>query len=129
MAEATQSGGAGRLSIEVVWIGVDPPLRIALDVASGTTVAQALAASGMARLIRDQSGSAMPDRSGLPWEADALGVACFGRRVTLTDPLCDGDRIELLPRVIVDPMVARLRRADHRRRLAGERRWTPDRAI
>jgi putative ubiquitin-RnfH superfamily antitoxin RatB of RatAB toxin-antitoxin module len=129
MAEAMQSGGAGRLSIEVVWIGVDPPLRIALDVASGTTVAQALAASGMAQLIRDRSVNGLPDASDAPWEADALGVACFGRRVALTDPLHDGDRIELLPRVIVDPKVARQRRADHRRRLAGERRWTPDRAV
>lgn len=117
------------MSIEVVWIGVDPPLRIALDVASGTTVAQALAASGMAQLIRDWSVSGLLDASGLPWEADALGVACFGRRVTLADLLHDGDRIELLPRVIVDPKVARQRRADHRRRLAGERRWTPDRAV
>ncbi|MEI6546677.1 MAG: RnfH family protein [Burkholderiales bacterium] len=124
-----QSGGAGRLSIEVVWIGVDPPLRIALDVEAGTTVAQALAASGMAQLIRNCSVSESHDPSGLPWEADALGVACFGRRVALTDPLHDGDRIELLPRVIVDPMIARQRRADHRRRLAGERRWTPDRAV
>lgn len=117
------------MSIEVVWIGVDPPLRIALDVASGTTVAQALAASGMAQLIRDRSVSGLLDASGLPWEANSLGVACFGRRVALSDPLHDGDRIELLPRVIVDPMVARQRRADHRRRLAGERRWTPDRAV
>ncbi len=129
MAEVMRSLEAGRLSIEVVWIGVDPPLRIALDVEAGTTVAQALAASGMAQLIRDRSASESHDGSGAPWEADALGVACFGRRVTLTDPLHDGDRIELLPRVIVDPMIARQRRADHRRRLAGERRWTPDRAI
>lgn len=117
------------MSIEVVWIGVDPPLRVALDVEAGTTVAQALAASGMEKLIRDRSVSESHDGSGLPWEADSLGVACFGRRVSLTDPLHDGDRIELLPRVIVDPKIARQRRADHRRRLAGERRWTPDRAI
>jgi len=117
------------LSIEVVWIGVDPPLRVALDVDAGSTVAQALAASGMAQLIRDRSVSAPLDASGLPWESDSLGVACFGRRVSLTDPLHEGDRIELLPRVIVDPKIARQRRADHRRRLAGERRWTPDRAL
>lgn len=117
------------MSIEVVWVGVDPPLRIALEVESGTTVAQALAASGMAQLIRDWSVIGLLDASGFPWETDALGVACFGRRVTLADLLHDGDRIELLPRVIVDPKVARQRRADHRRRLAGERRWTPDRAV
>jgi hypothetical protein len=37
MAEAT-------LSIEVVWIGVEPPVRLALRVPTGTTVEQALAA-------------------------------------------------------------------------------------
>ncbi len=129
MAEAIQSVASCRLSIEVVWIGVDPPLRVTLDVEAGTTVAQALAASGMAQLIPDRSVSESHDGSVLPWEADALGVACFGRRVSLTDPLHDGDRIELLPRVMVDPKIARQRRADHRRRLAGERRWTPDRAV
>jgi len=129
MAEARPFVASDRLSIEVVWIGVDPPLRVALDVDAGSTVAQALAASGMAQLIRDRSVSAPLDASGLPWEADSLGVACFGRRVSLTDPLHEGDRIELLPRVIVDPKIARQRRADHRRRLAGERRWTPDRAL
>lgn len=129
MAEAPESASVGRLSIEVVWIGVDPPLRIALDVDGGTTVAQALALSGVARLIGDCSISGSSDEAGLPWEGDSIGVACYGRRVALTDPLHDGDRIELLPRVIVDPKIARQRRADHRRRLAGERRWTPDRAV
>lgn len=120
---------AGRLSIEVIWIGVEPPRRIALEVDDGTTVEQALALSGVASLIHDRPVGASPDEDGLPWEDDSIGVACFGRRVALTDPLHDGDRIELLPRVIVDPKIARQRRADHRRRLAGERRWTPDRAV
>ena len=129
MAETIGCVASARLSIEVVWIGVDPPLRVALDVDAGTTVAQALAASGMAQLIRNRSVGESLDGCGLPWEADSLGVACFGRRVALTDLLHDGDRIELLPRVIVDPKIARQRRADHRRRLTGERRWTPDRAV
>jgi hypothetical protein len=42
-------------------------------------------------------------------------------------PLHDGDRIELLPPLTVDPKVARQRRAEHRRRERGERRWAPDR--
>ena len=129
MAETSEPASAGRLSIEVIWIGVEPPLRMALELDSGTTVEQALALSGVASLIHDQSIGASADEAGLPWEGDAIGVACFGRRVALTDPLHDGDRIELLPRVIVDPKIARQRRADHRRRLAGERRWTPDRAV
>jgi putative ubiquitin-RnfH superfamily antitoxin RatB of RatAB toxin-antitoxin module len=129
MAETPESVCVGSLSIEVVWIGVDPPFRMALEVDGGTTVAQALALSGVAGLIDGHPIGASSDEAGLPWEGDSLGVACFGRRVALTDRLHDGDRIELLPRVIVDPKIARQRRADHRRRLDGERRWTPDRAV
>jgi putative ubiquitin-RnfH superfamily antitoxin RatB of RatAB toxin-antitoxin module len=54
-------------------------------------------------------------------------VAVHGRAVGPQDRLHAHDRIELLPPLTVDPKVARQRRADHRRRLAGERRWTPDR--
>jgi hypothetical protein len=35
--------------------------------------------------------------------------------------------VELLAPVIIDPMLARQRRAEHRRKLAGERRWARDR--
>jgi putative ubiquitin-RnfH superfamily antitoxin RatB of RatAB toxin-antitoxin module len=115
MAEAT-------LSIEVVWIGVEPPVRIALRVPAGSTVEQALAASGIARRIT-ASGRVAAGQGPL----DALSVAVHGRAVGPQDRLHEHDRIELLPPLTVDPKVARQRRADHRRRLAGERRWTPDR--
>ena len=39
------------LSVEVVWIGVDPPLRVALEVPAGATRADALEASGIAARI------------------------------------------------------------------------------
>jgi|GEM_PF-901659 hypothetical protein len=129
MTETAEPALAGRLSIEVIWIGIEPPWRMALELDGGTTVEQALALSGVADLINDRSIGASSGEAGMPWEGDSIGVACFGRRVALTDPLHDGDRIELLPKVIVDPKIARQRRADHRRRLAGERRWTPDRAV
>jgi len=104
----------GAIAVEVCWIGVDPPLRIALSMPAGSNVAQALAASGLAARIGPQ--------------LDALGVAVFGQTATPGDTLHDGDRVELLPPLTVDPKVARQRRADHRRRVSGERRWTPDRA-
>ena len=53
MAETPEPSSAGRLSIEVIWIGVEPPRRIALEVDDGTTVEQALALSGVAGLIHD----------------------------------------------------------------------------
>ncbi len=114
--------GAGTLPIEVVWIGVEPPLRIALEVPRGTTVADALAASGIAGRIA-RSGVVPAGQGPL----DGLGVAVLGRPASPDEVLHEHDRIELLPPLTVDPKIARQRRAEHRRRLSGERRWAPDR--
>jgi HPt (histidine-containing phosphotransfer) domain-containing protein len=51
------------LSIEVVWIGVEPPVRLALRVPAGTTVGQALAASGIARSVA--ASGCVPDGQAL----------------------------------------------------------------
>jgi putative ubiquitin-RnfH superfamily antitoxin RatB of RatAB toxin-antitoxin module len=110
------------LSIEVVWIGVEPPLRVALEVAPGTTVADALAASGIAARIA--AGGRVPAERG---PLEGLAIAVLGRPVAPGDRLYDHDRIELLPPLTVDPKVARQRRAEHRRKISGERRWAPDR--
>ncbi len=112
----------GTLPIELVWIGVEPPLRLTLRVPAGTTVAQALALSGIAATVA--ASGRVPAGEG---PLDGLGVAVHGRAAGPHDRLHEHDRIELLPPLTVDPKVARQRRADHRRRLAGERRWTPDR--
>lgn len=110
------------LSIDVVWVGAEPPLRVSIRIAPGATVAQALAASGIAAQI--SASGRVPDGEG---PLDALLVAVHARAARPDDRLHNHDRIELLPPLTVDPKVARQRRADHRRRLAGERRWTPDR--
>jgi putative ubiquitin-RnfH superfamily antitoxin RatB of RatAB toxin-antitoxin module len=110
------------LSVEVVWIGIEPPLRVPVTVAAGSTVADAIAASGIVARIA-ATGRLAADAGPL----DDLSVAVFGRRCSPADRLHEGDRVELLPPLTVDPKVARQRRAEHRRRLAGERRWTPDR--
>jgi putative ubiquitin-RnfH superfamily antitoxin RatB of RatAB toxin-antitoxin module len=113
---------ADALSVEVVWIGVEPPVRVPLALPAGATVADALAASGVAARIA--AASVAPVGQG---PLDDLAVAVFGRRAGPADRLRDGDRIELLPPLTVDPKVARQRRAEHRRRVDGERRWAPDR--
>jgi putative ubiquitin-RnfH superfamily antitoxin RatB of RatAB toxin-antitoxin module len=105
---------SGALAVEVCRIGAEPPLRVALSLPPGSTVAQALQASGLAAGVGDGP--------------EALGVAVFGRAAAPGDALHDGDRVELLPPLTVDPKIARQRRAEHRRRLSGERRWAPDRA-
>lgn len=114
--------GEPALSVEVVWIGTSPPTRLSVRVPAGTTVAGALVASGLqARIAAD--ADAVPGAP--PW--GGLAMALHGRLVTPDEVLHEGDRIELLPPLTVDPKVARQRRAEHRRRARGERRWAPDR--
>ncbi|MCA3178690.1 MAG: RnfH family protein [Burkholderiales bacterium] len=112
---------AAALSVEVAWIGVEPPLRVALAVAPGTTVAGAIDASGIVARI---AAAAPPPPGQGP--LDGLGIAVHGRPAAPGDRLHDHDRVELLPALTVDPKVARARRAEHRRRQTGERRWAPD---
>lgn len=113
---------ADPLAIEIVWIGTAPPMRVPVAVAPGTTVAGALASARIAERI-----AAHPDAPAGAGPLDDLVVALHGRRVGPDEPLHDGDRIELLPPLTVDPKLARQRRAEHRRRERGERRWAPDR--
>jgi uncharacterized protein len=94
----------GSLVIEVCAVDGNGAHRQALRVPAGTTVAGALAASGL-----------------LP--ADGLMVALHGRRVPMDRVLQAGDRIELLGSLLVDPRLARQRRADKRRRESGDERW------
>lgn len=112
------------LPIELVWIGTDPPLRAFLRMPAGSRVAQAIAASGIVGQIRESVPA-----SAHMGPLDGVSIAVFGRPAGPDDLLHPYDRIELLPPLKVDPKVARQRRADHRRRLAGERRWAPDRQI
>jgi len=65
---------------------------ILLALPDAATVADALAASGFDL-------------------ANAVGYAVFGERVKATDVLRDGDRVELLRPLLVDPKEARRRRA------------------
>lgn len=65
---------------------------VTVELAAGATVADALAASGMAL-------------------EGMTGYAVFGECVDAQSPLRDGDRLELLRDLITDPKDARRRRA------------------
>jgi putative ubiquitin-RnfH superfamily antitoxin RatB of RatAB toxin-antitoxin module len=65
---------------------------VVVELSAGATVADALAASGMAL-------------------EGITGYAVFGERVGAQSPLRDGDRVELLRGLITDPKDARRRRA------------------
>jgi putative ubiquitin-RnfH superfamily antitoxin RatB of RatAB toxin-antitoxin module len=123
MAEADRR----RFQVEVVWIGVEPPLRVSLEVDAGSSVAEVLAQSRIAARIAAHVAASAPSPAVGAGPLDGLGIAVFGRLARPDDPVHDHDRIELLPPLTVDPKLARQRRAEHRRRENGERRWTPDR--
>jgi uncharacterized protein len=81
-----------RIRIEVVQAWPRRHLAMALDLAPGTTVADAVAASGLET-------------------AGISGYAVYGRRVEPGTSLRDGDRLELLRPLLLDPKDARRRRA------------------
>lgn len=91
-----------RIEVVAAW-----PERIesrALDLGDSSTVADAVAASG------------------LVVDFPLAGLAIFGRRVTETTPLHDGDRVELLRALAIDPKEARRRRADTTRAIKAKAR-------
>src|SRR5512147_797703 len=74
-----------------------------LTLPAGSTVADAIGASGVLDR-RPEMTAAAPD------------VGIWGRACALTQPLSDGDRVELYRPLMVDPKVARRVRAGVRRR-------------
>ena len=93
MTEAT-------IEVEIVYALPDRAWSVRVTLPAPATVGQAL-----------QRG--LPPAPGL--EVDPARLAVFGRAVGLDAPLHDGDRIELLRPLKVDPKDARRRRAGARR--------------
>lgn len=87
------------LAVTVAWVAPGIEELVPVAVAAGTTVAEAIERSGLAA------------RHGL--DADTLEAAIHGRRTTPSATLQDGDRIEILRPLVVDPKEARRRRAGH----------------
>ncbi len=90
------------MQVEVCYALSTVATRIAVTLEPGATVEQAIAASRIVAL--------------LSLDRDALGLAIFGRRATPDTVLEDGDRVELLRPLSVDPKEARRRRAEKRGR-------------
>ncbi len=73
-----------------------------LDVAPGTTVAEAIRLSAIAELANLS-------------EADLTCAGIFGKPVAMSAMLRDGDRVEIYRPLKIDPKEARRRRAETRR--------------
>lgn len=87
------------MRVEVVYALVDAADVVVLDLPEGSTVSQALAASGI--------GKRYPG-------IDLTRLGVFGRRVEAGTLLADGDRLEIYRPLVLDPKEARRRRARRR---------------
>jgi uncharacterized protein len=86
------------LHVEVVYAGVANVVSKSLRIEQGATVADAVRVSGIAADL------------GMS-EIDPARVGVFGRVVSSTALLRDGDRVEIYRPLIIDPKEARRRRA------------------
>ena len=71
---------------------------VALEVASGSTLADAIAQSGLPEMFDG-------------FELDPAKVGIFGQKASLEQVLRDGDRVEIYRPLIADPKEARRQRA------------------
>lgn len=121
-------GGDEVIRVEICRLSDDRPLRQWVVLPKSAVVAHALGACP--ELISPAEAAdlhALDEVGAAQWAGAALTASVYGQRARTTDPLLDQDRVELLPGLRVDPKVARQRRAEHRRREQGERRWDRDR--
>jgi putative ubiquitin-RnfH superfamily antitoxin RatB of RatAB toxin-antitoxin module len=86
------------IRVEVVYAGTEQPIQRRVELADGSTVMQAIDASGIAAML--PHGAVDPARLGI-----------FARKVAPDRLVREGDRIEIYRSLLLDPMEARRRRA------------------
>ena len=99
---------ADTLRVSVIYAAPARQIVREIEIASGATVADAI------RL------SAIAEAAGLS-EADLERTGIFGRIVDLSTALRDGDRVEILRPLRIDPKEARRRRAAKKESATGRR--------
>lgn len=90
----------GGLEVTVVWAAPGMEDATTLQLASGATIADAIAASGIAAR-----------HAGV----DAARVGVWGRLRARDDLLAPGDRVEVYRPLVADPQTARRRRAQKKK--------------
>jgi putative ubiquitin-RnfH superfamily antitoxin RatB of RatAB toxin-antitoxin module len=98
----TESVDAGAtIAVQVAWSPAPRETLVAtLRLRHGASVATALAATGWPALASAQEGEEA-------FAANGLSAAIWGRGRSLSHPLRDGDRVEVLRELQIDPMDAR----------------------
>lgn len=103
-----------RLRVEVAWVDAGTGVvRRSLALPEGATIDDALDA------LDEPLAGGLRTRIG----ADALVVAVYGKPCARTTRLRDGDRVELVGPLVVDPKVARQLRVQQRRADGADARW------
>ena len=97
------------MSVELVYAAAPHVLEtVTLRLPVGASAGDALRASGFADRFGDRSGDRSGDRLGEL--RDGLRLGLWGRLCAPAETLCDGDRLELLRPLLIDPMEARRQR-------------------
>lgn len=86
------------LTIEVAWARAGEPVVVRLEVAPGTTLREAIAASGL-----------LTRHPGI--DLGRCGVGVYGKTRRLDEPVAAGDRIEIYRPLAQDPKERRRRAA------------------
>lgn len=94
--------GEGAMAIEVVYALPETQAVISMEVPEGTTVAEAIARSGLAERFPHAALEVRP-------------VGLHGRIVSRDTPVCEGDRVEIYRPLAADPKQARRQRASRAR--------------
>jgi putative ubiquitin-RnfH superfamily antitoxin RatB of RatAB toxin-antitoxin module len=94
----SDEGGGQDISIEVVLAMPECQELVAIELAQGSTVADAIAESGLLEMFEG-------------FELDPSRVGIFSQKVSLEQVLRDGDRVEIYRPLIADPKEARRQRA------------------
>ena len=88
----------GNISVEVVFATLERQELVALEIAEGSTLADAIAASGLSEMFDD-------------FEVVPTRVGIFSQKASLDQVLSNGDRVEIYRPLIADPKEARRQRA------------------
>lgn len=81
------------MRVEVAWVGTDFSARVELDLAAGSRVADAVAASGLLSRIGTSAGE--------------IAYAVYGRSAAPDRLLAEGDRVEITRPLVCDPATRR----------------------
>ena len=94
----SDKGSQGNISVEVVLAMPGRQELVALEIAEGATLADAIAASGLPEIFEG-------------FEVDPSMVGIFSEKASLDQVLRDGDRVEIYRPLIADPKEVRRQRA------------------